>query len=670
MKIKTGLFCWLAAVPLLFSCTENLHEDTPDVAEGAAAGKLIFSPANAVKGSLLVYFSEDAVEKVEKSALTKAGGVMTRSGIDDFDSVLENIGVKSLSRLFPVDVRNEERTRKAGLHRWYTVRFDEGADLKEAALAMASVAEVSRVEFNQKLETASDLKVTPLSESGMLTKAASGGGIFNDPYLGLQWNYENTGNTEIYSGIKAGADANCTPAWKLCKGDPRVIVAVVDQAVQYDHPDLAANMWVNSGEVPGNGTDDDGNGMADDVHGFNFVKGTALVPPSTLDASHGTHVAGTVAAVNNNGEGVCGIAGGSGSGDGVRIMSCQIFDGEEGGSSDITAKAIKYAADNGACIIQCSFGYNPEENPISSDEEYGQSASAEKQAIDYFIGTKNCDAVDGGIVIFAAGNETYPTSAYPGAYKDYISVTSMSCDFTPAYYTNYGPGCNIAAPGGDAYQSYLENGGSGSQILSTVAGGEYGYFQGTSMACPHVSGIAALGLSYALQTGKTFSVQEFNTILLTSVNGIDRYCTGSKQYVTEVGSLARLDLSAYRNNMGTGYIDAFQVLMNIRGTTCIPVGIGKQTTIDPTAYIGDGSPRISVSSVSIPQEDRTRLGITSDPVVFSGKILVTCTRPGSGMMTVTMRAGTNSGSGMFGKTIEKEFALIARESHPENGGWL
>ena len=133
MKIKTDLFCWLAAVPLLFSCTENLHEDTPDVAEGAAAGKLIFSPANAVKGSLLVYFNEDAVERVEKSALTKAGGVMTRSGIDDFDSVLENIGVKSLSRLFPVDVRNEERTRKAGLHRWYTVRFDEGADLKEAA---------------------------------------------------------------------------------------------------------------------------------------------------------------------------------------------------------------------------------------------------------------------------------------------------------------------------------------------------------------------------------------------------------------------------------------------------------------------------------------------------------------------------------------------------------
>ena len=95
-----------------------------------------------------------------------------------------------------------------------------------------------------------------------------------------------------------------------------------------------------------------------------------------------------------------------------------------------------------------------------------------------------------------------------------------------AYYTDYGPGCNIAAPGGDAYQSYLENITSGaSEVLSTVNGGKYGYMQGTSMACPHVSGVAALGLSYALQLGKTFTQNEFTTLLLTSVNDINQYCT-------------------------------------------------------------------------------------------------------------------------------------------------
>ena len=666
MRKINVLTCLLAAAVLFHSCTETVRLQEPE-ADPVAESKLVFSPENAVDGNLLVYFSENAVEKVEKSALTKACGVMTRSGIDDFDSVLENIGAESLNRLFPVDIRNEERTRKAGLHRWYTVKFDKGTDLKEAALALASVSEVSKVEFNQKLEIASDFKVTPLSKSEMLTKAGSGRTAFNDPYLGLQWNYENVGNTDIYSGIKAGADANCVRAWDLCTGDPRVVVAVIDDAVQWDHPDLAANMWRNDREIPGNGIDDDGNGLVDDVYGFNFVTDSPLVLPEGLEASHGTHVAGTVAAVNNNGTGVSGIAGGSGNGDGARIMSCQVFWGEEGGSGGILAKAIKYAADNGAAIIQCSLGYDA--GAYTSDSKYEQNESVLKEAIDYFSGTKNCDAVDGGIAIFAAGNEMSSIGAYPGAYKDYISVTAMSCDYTPAYYTNFGPGCNVAAPGGDAYQSYLENEGSGSQILSTIAGGEYGYFQGTSMACPHVSGVAALGLSYALQTGKTFTSKEFKSILLTSVNGIDQYCTGTKQYVSG-GKLATLDLSAYRNKMGSGYIDAFQVLMNIRGTTCIPVSTGSQVMIDVAEYIGDGSPNLQVSTVEISAEDRSRLGITSSPTVFGGRILLTCSKPGSGIMKVTLRAGTNSDSGINGMMIEKEFALIARPGNPANGGWL
>ena len=244
-------------------------------------------------------------------------------------------------------------------------------------------------------------------------------------------------------------------------------------------------------------------------------------------------------------------------------------------------------------------------------------------------------------------------ASYPGAYRDYISVTSISCSYEPAYYTNYGPACNIAAPGGDANQAYPKR---TSQVLSTYTGGKYGWMQGTSMACPHVSGVAALGLSYALQLGKTFTLDAFKALLLTSVNNIDQYCTGS--------------FAKYAGKMGTGYIDAYQVLMNVRGITCIPAKVGSQTTFRPTDYLGDGSPTLTVSKAEISAEDKARLGISADPTIFANQVLVRCTKPGSAIIRISMRAGVNSGSGMTGMTITREFALIAREYQAANGGWL
>lgn len=657
----------LSLALVLGSCAKDATEQATGAGpEAEIASKLIFSPKNAIKGELLVYFGEEAVPSVEKSVMqvTRAGGVATRSGIVDFDAVLGNIGVKALQRLFPVDERNEERTRAAGLHRWYIVDFDDNVDLDQAARSMARIAEVSKVQFNKQLMHVRDGKVTPLIETAATpqTRAAVG---FNDPHLGKQWHYINTGDKSIYSKIKAGADVNCDEAWQYCTGDPRVVVAVVDGAVQWDHPDLEANMWINTREQNGTeGRDDDSNGYADDIHGYNFVDNQKL----TKADDHGTHVAGTVAAVNNNATGVCGVAGGSGKNDGVKIMSCQIFRGEEGGSAAITAKAIKYAADNGAAIIQCSFGY--EAGDVTSDSAYASGASAEKQAIDYFTSTQNCAAVNGGIAIFAAGNDLAGISGYPGAYRDYISVTSMSCDYTPAYYTNYGPGCNVAAPGGDAYQSYLENRTEAAQVLSTIPGGRYGYMQGTSMACPHVSGVAALGLSYALQLGKTFSQSEFRTLLLTSVNDINQYCTGTKQYITDQGSMATLDLSKHKKGMGTGYIDAYQVLMNVRGITCIPIPAGSQYTLNMQPYLGDGNLNMTIRGIDISPGDMERLGMTSKPTLFANQIILKCTKPGSAIVRISLMAGNGNDSGMNGMQITKEFALIVREIHSQNGGWL
>ena len=562
----------LSAALALGSCTKDATEQaTGPEPEAKAASKLVFSSENAVRGELLVCFGEEAVAGIESSVMqvTRSGGVATRSGIADFDAVLGSIGVKALQRLFPVDERNEERTRAAGLHRWYVVEFDDAADLDKAALDMARIAEVSKVEFNQQLMHVHEGRVIPLAETGAApqTRAAVG---FNDPHLGRQWHYINTGDKSIYSKIKAGADVNCDEAWQLCTGDPRVIVAVVDNCVQWDHPDLAANMWTNTAELNGSeGRDDDSNGYADDIHGFNFVDNTTLTISTKGDApDHGTHVAGTVAAVNNNGTGVAGIAGGSGKNDGVKIMSCQIFHDKDGGDVAMAAKAIKYAADNGAAIIQCSYGYPA--GSVTSDAAYSSGASAEKQAIDYFIAKQNCAAVSGGLAIFAAGNDMTGMSSYPGAYRDYISVTAMSCDYTPAYYTNYGTWVQISAPGGD---QMLSNAYGGVYSTSVAADGSSGYegSQGTSMACPHVSGACALAISYyyGAEKRKGLTGEMLRQALLSSTQSVDRYCTGKYQQ--------------YLGNMGIGSLDTYKLLRNIAKIDGIPaqrVGVGDTVSID------------------------------------------------------------------------------------------
>ena len=662
----------LSAALALGSCTKDATEQaTGPEPEAKAASKLVFSSENAVRGELLVCFGEEAVAGIESSVMqvTRSGGVATRSGIADFDAVLGSIGVKALQRLFPVDERNEERTRAAGLHRWYVVEFDDAADLDKAALDMARIAEVSKVEFNQQLMHVHEGRVIPLAETGAApqTRAAVG---FNDPHLGKQWHYINTGDKSIYSKIKAGADVNCDEAWKLCTGDPRVIVAVVDNCVQWDHPDLAANMWTNTAELNGSeGRDDDSNGYADDIHGFNFVDNTTLTISTKGDApDHGTHVAGTVGATNNNGIGVCGVAGGSGNNDGVRLMSCQALSGTAAGSGTtaVMARAFKYAADNGASIIQCSMGIKG--GGYTSDDQYAKNAKAEHDALAYFIATSNCDAIDGGLVIFSAGNDALDRAGYPGAFRDYISVTSFSPDFLPASYTNYGPGCNISAPGGDAYIAS----NSTATVLSTMPsemneGSDYGYMQGTSMACPHVSGVAALGLSYAVAKGKHYTRNEFISMLLTSVNDMERYLDGTKE------SNGTMYLEKYRKQLGTGAVDAYQLLMQIEGTPCLKVGVGAEELIPLTQFFGGSATNLTYTDVSMSAADMAKLGIEAAPTMAYGKLKIKCTKSGVAKITVTAIGGgdkVGTGSVMGGMTITKEFAVIARGVQAGNGGWL
>ncbi|MFZ6009552.1 MAG: S8 family serine peptidase, partial [Bacteroidota bacterium] len=421
------------------------------------------------------------------------------TGMQAFDAVAKTTTAKNMYRLFPYDPQHESKLRKHGLHLWYVVELDPATNPKQAAAIYKKVKGVAVAEADHE-KVLSPFQVSEY-KGGISPMSAT---PFNDPYLPSQWHYENTGQT----GYPNGADVNLYEAWKITAGSRDVIVSIHDQGVDVAHNDLAANMWVNTAEK--NGTpdvDDDGNGYVDDIHGWNFDNNNGKI-----DAQfHGTHVAGTVGAVNNNGIGVSGVAGGTGANDGVRIMSLQILGGGSAENSYI------YAANNGAVISQNSWGYI---NPGSYDQSV-------LDAIDYFIaeaGNYAGSPMKGGVVIFASGNNNMDAPFYPAYHPGVIAVNSIGPDYKKASYSNYGAWTEISAPGGEVSL------GSQNGVLSTLPNNKVGYLQGTSMACPHVSGIAALAL--AARTHQ-FTAAELTNKLLTGVVDID---SSNPDYIGKLGS--------------------------------------------------------------------------------------------------------------------------------------
>lgn len=598
-------YFYIALVALaLTGCADNLPtvytpEGKPDIT----------IPADAEAGELLIKFSPEMSDILDQAQLSKTrSGKATRSGIPSTDEVLAILGSYSFERVFPVDANTEARTRQAGLHLWYTVKFDKGTDLKAAAERLKQLGEISKVQTNGRIKRAysTDTKRIYLSDKALQQKAtrAAAEGEPNDPGFAYQWHYRNLGAgnygfenlNDNNAGAEAGCDVNALEAWKTCSGDPSIIVAVLDEGVMYTHPDLAPNMWCNPGETTqGAKTDADGNGYEGDLHGYNFVEDSGNISWSDAnDTGHGTHVAGTIAAANNNGIGVCGVAGGDGTPDsGVKIMSCQVFSGQNSVTLAGEARAIKYAADNGAVILQCSWGYNSSESSElqgyvpgpATEKEWAETYPLEKEALDYFInnaGSPN-GVIDGGIPVFAAGNEYAPNPAFPGAYSKCVCVASLAADYTPACYTDYGQLVTLSAPGGDLEyygkigetedEYWAETAEQKGAVLSTmIKNGKpaYGYMEGTSMACPHVSGVAALGLSYAAKQHRHYRAADFIALMKKSVKNLDsHYANGAtKTYYmnhTTVGaSPETVELGKYIGKMGTGLIDAARLLSNIQ----------------------------------------------------------------------------------------------------------
>ena len=674
-------FFYIAMVALaLTGCSDSLS--TIDSSEGKAD---ITIPSDAEAGELLIKFAPEMSSILDQAQMSKTrSGKATRSGIPSTDEVLDILGSYSFERVFPVDANTEARTREAGLHLWYTVKFDKSTDLKAAAERLKQLGEVTKVQTNGRIKRAynTDSKRIYLSDKALQQKAtrAAASGEPNDPGFAYQWHYRNLGAgnygfenlNDNQAGAEAGCDVNAVEAWKTCVGDPSIIVAVLDEGVMYTHPDLAPNMWCNPGETSqGAKADGDGNGYEGDLHGYNFVEESGNITWSDAnDSGHGTHVAGTIAAANNNGIGVSGVAGGDGTpNSGVKIMSCQIFSGQNSVTLAGEARAIKYAADNGAVILQCSWGYNSSESSELSgytpgpatEKEWAETYPLEKEALDYFInnaGSPN-GVIDGGIAVFAAGNEYAGNPAFPGAYSKCVSVASLAADYTPACYTDFGSLVTLSAPGGDLEyygkigetedEYWAETGEQKGAVLSTlVKNGQpaYGYMEGTSMACPHVSGVAALGLAYAVKQNRHYRAADFISLMKKSVKDLDsHYQNGAtKTYYmnhTTVGaSPETIELSKYIGKMGAGLIDAAQLLNGIQNKELssemkLPnmyVGIEKTTSLNLAAYFAGQTEGYSCSVANTSVASAT----------IDGKMLfVKGLAAGSTSLTVTAADGTS-----------------------------
>ena len=430
-------------------------------------------------------------------------------GISPIDNVGDKVGIIRIKRVFPFSIKNEAKHRKYGLHQWYELEFDANINPNSVVEKYSVLAEVElakpvykKINIDQsgdpiKIEV-SKLSAVDGSKPSIGYKTSAKNATetdFNDPLLDKQWHYDNDG-----SNGTAGMDIDLLKAWTIATGSNNVIVAIVDGGIDVEHEDLKENIWINEAELNGEkGVDDDQNGYVDDIYGANF----SVEGPITKHF-HGTHVAGTVGATTNNGIGVAGIAGGDGSGNGVRLMSCQVFDNRAGDGANF-AGAIVYGADNGAVISQNSWGYSV---PNYYEPEV-------LDAIRYFkaeAGQYEGSPMKGGILFFAAGNDGLEQKHYPAALEEVIAVTALGPTGFPAGYSNSGEWTDIAAPGGD--QSYFgEEGG----VLSTLPDNQYGYSQGTSMSTPHASGVAALVISKF--GGDNFTGDNLDFIMRNSTTG-------------------------------------------------------------------------------------------------------------------------------------------------------
>ncbi len=418
--IKSILFIWL-----LFSVLVGgvYGEDAQDSTAGSNSSTI---SAPYVPGEIIVKYKDGTV-----AALAAEG-----SG----PVALESIGAEVAT-----DFSAE------GLSNLQALEISGPVSVKEAIEELESSPYVAYAEPNYiiSLSLPETVPAGPDEESSLSALSFP-----NDPKFSEQWGLSNTGQT----GGKSGADISAVKGWDITTGSDTIVVAVIDTGVDYTHPDLAANIWTNPGEIPNNGIDDDGNGYVDDVHGYDFINNDN---DPMDDNGHGTHCAGVIGAIGNNGIGIAGLAWK------VKIMPLKFLRADGNGDTAASLNAIAYARRMGADIISCSWG-----------------GTAKSQALGDAIASTNA------LFLCAAGNagsNNDITPHYPSGFDSpqIIAVAASDANDGMPSFSNYGATTvDVAAPGDWIMSTY-----------PTALGHEYVKMKGTSMATPHVAGLAALLLS-------------------------------------------------------------------------------------------------------------------------------------------------------------------------------
>ena len=559
------------------------------------------------QGQIYVKFLPEAENFLNERLMQSSRNQTVELGIEEVDQLNMRYGITEYKSLVhelytyrSQDPDKIERHRNWGFNLWYVLSFESQEDAMEVVNSFSSLNIIEIAEPVFKIKHIEPVNVREITEDEIRSAQRM---TPNDNFYGLQWGFKNTGQDIRGTNGTAGADISAEAAWEIVTGNPDVIVAVIDNGIQYNHPDLEGNMW------PGIGPE-----------------GTNTTP-----GDHGSHVGGTVAAVSNNGIGVAGTAGGDGSpNSGVKLMSLDIFNGNHGMNN---LQLNIYAADNSAAISQNSWGYT-----VS-----GVYNQVDLDGIDYFNENAGGDVMDGGISIFAAGNDNNSQNWYPAFYSGTLAVASTDNLDKKSGFSNYGSWVDISAPG--------------TNIASTGGGSNYLWMSGTSMACPHVSGVAALLLSYS---PGTMTNQQLWNLLVENTDDIDPL---NPNYNGQLGT-GRLNAHAALEALiaGQGPLYTITATSGVNGSispsgaVLVSQGANQTFSINPNlGYVVEG---VLVNGVSLgPLSSYTFTNVTEDHTIHA-------TFEAAPQYTITATAGANgsitpSGDVSVTQGFDQSFSIFA-----------
>ena len=416
---------------------------------------------NANKGDSVEYVSNEILIKVKDNVKSKIKSepTSTNTGIASLNEVNRAYKVSKFQKVVNASKKTKDKNHE--IFNWYKVTLPGKQEIiTEKLTEDTDNLNLDNVAAQNLKKIIAKFQADPNVETAELDYVVHNTAIPNDPYYSSSGSW-GQGYQDLYGMHKINAAA----AWDQITDATSVIVANIDTGVDRNHEDIRDNMWVNTGEVPGNGIDDDGNGYRDDYYGWDWVNNDN---DPMDDYGHGTHTAGTIAAKGNNGIGVVGVAWAG------RIMALKFLNSSGSGSTSHAASALRYAADMGAKVSSNSWGCKCTSSIVADAVSYEHNA--------------------GVVIVASAGNNSENVQNFsPASLKEVITVAASNYYDVGAYFSNFGSKIDVAAPGENVLS--LKSAVSPMCTSSVTVGTNYCRVSGTSMAAPHVAGLAALILT-------------------------------------------------------------------------------------------------------------------------------------------------------------------------------